>query len=287
MTITVTPVPEHIRAQLSANRLFVAIAVRSWGAAAAATNELIQNNYLRIQEAEADADERAFLGWEIVTAAVELSEILASALMHECNPRSAPFHSVDNPTLKAFFERVRGFGLSDEEASGFLRFRVPAGLNRAAIRVASLHGKVVMALQASVRDIATFWCTHAEKSARWFRHLPMSLSIEEGLAIAPDAVTDRDTVLADIAATPDRIETLIRVDEERRAFEYTALRLGDVRGARAVANVTSQLVLTWVANSGLDPMTRSDQRWLLPALTYGLNDDDKKVLERDGHYIIA
>jgi hypothetical protein len=287
MTITVTPIPEHVRAQLSANQHFVAIAVRSWGESAAATNQLIQSNFLRMQEPGHDADERAFLGWEILTAAVELSEILASALMHDRDPQSAPFHSVDNPTLNAFFEGVRDFGLSAEHASGFLRFRVPSGLGRAAIRVASIHGKVVSALQESVRETATFWCTHAEKSARWFRHLPLSLSNEEALTIAPDAGPDRDIVLAKIAAIPDRIETLVRVDEETRSFEHTALSLDNVRVARAIANVTSQLIVNWIATSGFDSMTGPNQRWLFPTLTYGLTPDEKKVLERDGHYIIA
>lgn len=57
MSLDVVAIPTHIRAQLAASSDFVFIALNSWRETAAATNELVQRNFTRMDHAS--AEERA------------------------------------------------------------------------------------------------------------------------------------------------------------------------------------------------------------------------------------
>jgi hypothetical protein len=284
MSLDVVAIPDHIRAQLAASSDFVLLALNSWRETAAATNELVQHNFALMEHAS--AEERAFLGWEIVTAAVEVSEIVGTVLLHMRDRHAAPFHAADNQTLKALFEQLRADSVSDAEARTLLRLRVPPGFGGRAIRVAWVQTKLVRTIQLAVTETARFWRTHTE-NARWWRHLPMSLTFEESLFVSPVAGPDRDAVLTAMEATPERVETLARMDEQEHVFEHTALRLGDVRGARGLASLASQLVINIIANMTPTAMPPSEERWLFPFLTRGLTLAEKKVLEDDGNYTLA
>lgn len=285
MSLETVSIPEHVRAQLAAQRVFVGHALGSWRDCAATTNELLRENFRRLGET-AEAEEKAFLGWEIVCAAVELSEIAATALRHARDPQSSPFHSADNPTLRAIFQSIKENGLPDLEARQFLRLRVPPGFGKAALRVVSVYSKLVARLQYVVRGIAEFWLMHAD-NARWFRHLPMSLTLAEAATIASDKGVGREEVVALIEATLDPLEVFALLDEKSRAIEYHALRMDDVRAARATAAWACELVINWIANFGFDPAMRQDERRLFPFLTAALTEAEKKVLETDGKYILA
>jgi hypothetical protein len=284
MSLDVVPIPTHIRAQLAVSSDFVLIALNSWRETAAATNELVQHNFARMKHVS--AEERAFLGWEIVTAAVEVSEIVGTVLLHMRNRHAAPFHAADNQTLKALFEQFRTDSVSDAEAWTLLRLRVPPGFSARAIGVARVQTKLVRTIQLAVTESARFWWTHSE-NARWWRHLPMSLTFEESFVVAPVAGPDRDAVVAEMAATPERVETLARMDEQKHEFEHTALRLGDVRVGRGLASAGSQLVINIIANMTPTAMAPSEKRWLFPFLTRDLTLAEKKVLADDGNYILG
>jgi hypothetical protein len=285
MSVEILTIPEHIRAQLAANSDFVLLALNSWRETAAATNELVRYNFERMERASTE-EEGAFLGWEIVMAAVELSEIVGTVLLHMRDRAASPFHAADNKALKALFDTLRSGAVSDAEVRTLLRLRVPPGFGTNAVRVAWVQTKLVRTFQLAIKETARFWWTHAE-NARWWRHLPMSLTWEESLVVAPVADQDRDAVLAEIEATPERIETLARMDEQQRAFEHTALRHGDVRGARGLASVASQIVINIIANASPTGAPASDERRLFPFLTRDLTPIEKKVLVDDGHYTLA
>src|SRR5688572_19944421 len=178
MSFDVVAIPAHIRAQLAASGDFVLLALNTWRQTAVATNELVQHNFARM--AHASAEERAFLGWEIVTAAVEVSEIVGTVLLHMRDRGAAPFHAADNETLKVLFEQFRADRVSDREARTLLSLRASRGFSTTSVRLESVQTKLVRTIQLSVVEIAEFWWTHWD-NARWWRHLPMFLTLEESL----------------------------------------------------------------------------------------------------------
>jgi len=283
MTLSVTPIPEHVRAQLAAHRGFVLIALNSWRETAFATNALLERNFERVMDEAVSAEERAFLGWEIVTAATELSEIVGTLLLYQRDPLRSTFHAADNPTLKSLFESLDITGISDAEARTFVGLRVPPGLGATSIRVASAQAKVVAKIRMAASDIARFWLTKSD-DARWWRHLPMSLTWDEVLVVSPPSDAERETMLAAMEATPERIETLARIDAKQNVYEHTALRLADLRFARGIASIASQLVINSIVNAELDELHSRDKRSLAPFLTRDLTRDEKKVLQDDGNY---
>lgn len=284
MTLTFKRIPPHIQAQLAANHHFTAMAISSWRESSFAANNLVERNFALIEKVS--TEERAFLAWEIVTSGVELSEMLATALLNRRDPRAVPFHAASNQQIERLFKEVSESGASHSEAVGFLRLRVPAGFGLDARRVVPIYERIVANIQLVLREIATFWCAQIE-NAHWSRHLPMSLTVAETALTFPEPDSGRDSVFAEIAATPDVIDTIARLDEATRSIEYVALRAGDVRAARAVANVASQLIVNWLANAGLDPNMRHEQRWLFPFALLGLSEQEKRVLETDGDYILS
>lgn len=284
MSLAVTPIPEHVRAQLAANSDFMLLALNAWRETAAATLDLVQHNVGRMEDAERDA--KAFLGWEIVTAAVELAEIVGTVLVHVRDRHASPFHAADNPTLRTLFDDFRTRSLPEEEVRKLLGLRLPPGFGAAAVRAGWVHTKVVQAFQAAVYGIAQFWQAHTN-DARWWRHLPMSLTWEESMAVSPMAGSDRDQLLAEIEATPERIETLARMDEQRRSFDHTALLAGQVRAAAGVASVAGQLIINIIANATPTGAPPSGERWLFPFLTRDLTPAERQILEDDANYHVA
>lgn len=285
MSLEVISIPEHIRAQLTADKHFVAHALNSWRACAASTHELLQQNFSCMEQTD-DADEKAFLGWEIVMAAVELSELAATVLRYARDPKASPFHSADNAALKGMFQGLAEIGLPELEARQFLRLRMPPGFGKAAIRMSPVYAKLVARFQIIASSIAEFWMLHAD-NARWFRHLPMSFTLSEVLVVAPEGDASRGAALAEVEATPERIEALALLDEKKRVIEYRVLRMGDVVAARSTAAIASQLVINWIVNCGLDTGMWPDERRLFPFLTANLTEDEKKVLEVHGNYLLA
>lgn len=257
----------------------------SWGSVAAAADDLVDRNFRRHNEAS-DADERAFLGWEVLTAGVEIAEIAATVIRHVREPEASRFHSADNRALKTLFNALAEDGFSSTEAFAFLRLRRLAGFSRPTVRAMWATGAVVENLREAVKGLSQFWLMQAE-NARWFRHLPMSLTVDEAAEVSNGHDPSHDFVAATITATPNRLETLAVIDEDTHQLTYTALRREDVHAARIAANVASQIVMNWFANAEKKDDPRPDQRWLLPFLTRRLSDAEKKVLEEHGRYTLA
>ncbi|HEY2093798.1 MAG TPA: hypothetical protein VGJ81_18150 [Thermoanaerobaculia bacterium] len=285
MSIERIVIPTHVRDEFARSQHLVLHALGSWLAPAASTYELVQANVRRL-ETTVDDSEKAFLGWEVVAAAVELAELVATLILHTRHPLTSLFHSADNQTLKALFASLAADDFSQSEGFRFLRLRSLRGFSRETIRTMAATGRVVENLRIAVNGISNFWLIHAD-NARWFRHLPMSLTVDEADEISSGEHPSHETVTREIEATANRVETLARMDESTRVLEYTALRMEDIRAARQVAATANELVMNWISNNPVDGRPRPNERWLFQFLTHRLTDAEKRALEQHGHYILA
>jgi hypothetical protein len=285
MSIEKIAIPPHVRDGMARSQQLVLHALSSWREPATSAYEMAQANVRRI-EATTDDSEKAFLGWEVVAAAVELAEMIATHIQHTRDPLTSLFHSADNQTLKALFTSLAADDFSSSEAFSFLRLRSLRGFSRETIRTMAATRAVVENMRLAVNGISTFWLIHAD-NARWFRHLPMSLTVDEADEVSSGEHPSHDTIERLIEATPNRVETFARMDESTRVLDYTALRIEDIRAARQVAGVANQLVINWILNNPLDGRPRPNERWLFPFLTHRLTEAEKRTLEEHGQYILA
>ncbi|HXH39387.1 MAG TPA: hypothetical protein VNN08_12230 [Thermoanaerobaculia bacterium] len=67
-------------------------------------------------------------------------------------------------------------------------------------------------------------------------------------AVEPGA-PGRDTVCEQIAAITECLEVIAQADAHLKVYEHRALQMEDVRNARSVVLVATQLVINWVGVS--------------------------------------
>lgn len=278
---TTLPIPFHD--QLTARPEFAAMCVSSWRETAAASLQSVSESIKAFETAQVP-DQRSYAAWEAVTGAVEMAEMFATALLNHRSPKSSAFHAATNPAFKAVFENVRTSRFSFEEARDLLRLRSPRATGRRGLAVTRAWIKLIEGVQEAGTFVATYWCSQIE-SARWFRHFPGSLTIEEALRIDIGGNPQRDDVIARIRATPDLVDVVCHFDSQR-GFHHVGLLREQVLSALAVATLTAELVVGWLVNAGMDPTMQPRKRIIFPHIHARLSDGDRALLRNSGYDLV-
>jgi len=273
MSIVTQHLPPEIARKLVAQPEFTAMCVSSWRYSAYAAGDLAVETYRAFNESS-DPEERAYLGWEIITSIVELTEMTATAWLSRTTPGGFAVHRASNKEIETLWTQIAANGADAADARSFLRLRGLGGFGPAAIAGALALGRVLLHVERLLRDLATFWRDQAP-NARWFRHFPATLTPDDAWRIDP--APDNADILRQMATVDDSIEFVTHMDDAR-SFHHTVLRQQDVRAAVALGDIAIQLVMNWLANSGLDPNEPADRRHLLPAIAIVLGPEERRIL---------
>src|ERR1051325_607312 len=82
----------------------------SWRNSAYATSEAVRRSFRRYR-ASADQSERAYRGWDIITSVVEMTEIVATAILNARDPTRFAVHQGSNKQIEALFTTLRDDGI--------------------------------------------------------------------------------------------------------------------------------------------------------------------------------
>lgn len=253
--------------------------VSSWRDAAYATSDGIRRSLRRYQGAT-DVEERAYLGWDIITAVFELTEMVATVFLSARYPDRYALHQAANDEIEALFMSVRDEGVTAEEVRSILRLSGPR-VDARVVPTLSVFESVVSRIQQLLRDLAVFWLEHIEH-ARWFRHYPATLTPDETWLI-DTASSEADRAMANaLVEAPGAIEIVTLM--KGTAFEHTLLREQIVVSAAFLGEVATQFVMTTLANAGLDPHALRKTS-LFPLFADHLTDDERNLLFSNGSYI--
>jgi len=280
MSLVETAVPAAIKDRIHETDGLRAMCFSSWRDSAYSTSEAIRASLRRYQSTSSQS-ERAYRGWDIVTSVVELTEIVASAILNARDAARFAAHQAGNDDIEGLFIGVRDSGISGAEVRKILGLQGPRGLDARAVQTFRIFEKVVERIALIVRDTAVFWLEHIEH-ARWFRHYPATLTPEETWTIDPK-VSEEDRARAEqLAAMPGAIE-LVTIMKDT-GFEHTVLREELVLSAAWLGDVITQFIMTILANSGIDP--RAPKRTsLFPGFLAHLTDAERELIFANGSYV--
>lgn len=282
MSVTEQKLSAKLASDLITRPEFVAMCVSSWRYGAYATGDLIVQTFNALPSV-ADANERAYLGWEILGQVVELTEMAATAWLNRREPTRFPVHQATNQQIEALWKAVRRDGVPLDEIRTFLRLSGPRGFTATAQRTARVYMRVLERVNLALRDIATFWTEHAA-NVRWFRHYPATLTPDEAWTVDRGSDEQRRQITEQMAQVPDALEFITHM-QDARVFEHTVLRMQDVAAGVQIGDAAIQLVMNWLANSGLDPSQPRHVRHLLPIFVRHLTPEERATLLLDGSYV--
>lgn len=279
MGVTVTDMPTILRTSVYGAAEFRAMCVSSWRDAAYATSDGIRRSFRRYKSAT-NAEERAYLGWDVITAVFELTEMVATVFLSGRHPERFAVHQASNDEIEALFTSIRDNGVTAEEVRSILRLTGPR-FDARAVRTLRVFESVVARIQQLLRDLAVFWLEHVEH-ARWFRHYPATLTPDETWLIDITSSEEDRAMANSLAEMPGAIEVVTLM--KGTAFEHTLLREQVVVSAAFLGEAATQFVMTTLANSGLDPRAPRKTS-LFPLFTEHLTDDERDLLFAAGSYI--
>lgn len=280
MSVIVTDMPAILRTSIYEAPEFRAMCVSSWRDVAYATSDGIRRTYRRFRSAT-DTEERAYLGWDIITAVFEMTEMVATAVLSARHPERFAVHQASNDEIEALFTSIRDDGVTGDEVRSTLRLMGPRGLDARAMRTLRVFESVVARIQQLLRDLAVFWLEHIEH-ARWFRHYPATLTPDETWLIDVTS-SDEDRAMAKtLAEMSGAIEVVTLM--KGTGFEHTLLREQVVVSAAVLGEVATQFVMTTLANAGVDPRAPRKTS-LFPLFLDHLTDDERDLLFTNGSYI--
>src|SRR6266516_2891111 len=78
----------------------------SWRNSAYATSEAVRRSFRRYK-VSADPCERAYRGWDIITSVVELTEMIATAILNARDPDRFAAHQASNEQIEVLFTSLR------------------------------------------------------------------------------------------------------------------------------------------------------------------------------------
>ncbi|HTD83450.1 MAG TPA: hypothetical protein VK648_06625 [Gemmatimonadaceae bacterium] len=252
----------------------------SWRDSAYNTSDAIRRSFRRYKASTAQP-ERAYRGWDIITAVVEMTEIVATAILNARDPLRFAAHQASNDQIEELFTSIRDHGISGAEVRNVLGLQGPRGLDATAMRTLRIFENVVERIALILRDTAVFWLDHIDH-ARWFRHYPATLTPEETWIIDKN-VSDADRAKAEeLAAMPGAIE-LVTIMKDT-GFEHTVLREELVVSAAWLGDVATQFIMNILANSGLD-VRAPKKTALFPGFLAHLTAEDRELLFANASYV--
>lgn len=280
MSLIETEIPAVIKDRIHETDGLRAMCFSSWRDSAYSTSEAIRTSFRRYQIASSQR-ERAYRGWDIVTSVVELTEIVASAILNAGDAARFAAHQASNDDIEGLFIGIRDNGMSGAEVRKILGLQGPRGLDARAVQTLRIFERVVERITLIVRDTAVFWLEHIDH-ARWFRHYPATLTPEETWII-DQQVSEEDRAMAEqLAAMPGAIE-LVTIMKDT-GFEHTVLREALVLSAAWLGDVVTQFIMTILANSGIDPRAPKKTS-LFPGFLTHLTDAERELLFANGSYV--
>jgi len=283
MSIVVQQLPEKLAADMLARPEFVGMCVSSWRYGAYATGDTIVHAFNALHGMP-DGAERAYLGWEIIGSVVELTEMAATAWLNRRAPSEFAVHQASNAQIEALWTDIRSNGAGVSEIRAFLHLNGPGGFSMQARRTVRVYERILDRVNLALRDIATFW-TEQAANARWFRHYPATLTPEEAGVIDSGNAEQRREIMAQMAAVTDALEFATHM-QDARSFGHTVLRKQDVAAAVQVGDLAIQLIMNWLANSGLDPSQPRNRSHIFPIFTRHLSANERAILTADGTYAL-
>jgi len=278
--LTVIDIPAGLRSHIYETPHFRGLCVSSWRYAAYTMHDAIRREY-REFKASSDQGERAYLGWFIITSVVEMTEMVATAILNAREPGRFAVHQADNSQIESLFTDVRDHGIGAEEIRSILGIRGPRGLNVTAIRALRVLESVIEQIQTVLQALAVFWLEHIEHT-KWFRHYPATLSPEEAWLIDREASEESRAKAAELMAMPGAIEIVTLMKEAN--FEHILLREQLVLEAVLFSDAATGFLLMSLFNAGLDPR-RAGKTTLFPQFLRHLNDDERAFLFVAGNYV--
>jgi hypothetical protein len=280
MSLVETEIPAAIKDRIHEADGLRAMCFSSWRDSAYSTSEAIRTSFRRYKTAPGQA-ERAYRGWDIITSVVELTEIVASAILNARDPARFVAHQASNEQIEGLFAAIRADGITGREVRSILNLHGPRGLDAKAIQTLRVFEKVVDRIALIVRDTAVFWLEHIDH-ARWFRHYPATLTPEETWIIDQNVSADDRAKADQLAAMPGAIE-LVTIMKDT-GFEHTVLREELVVSSAWLGDVATQFIMTILANSGIDPRAPKKTS-LFPGFLEHLTDTERELLFANGSYV--
>jgi hypothetical protein len=280
MSIVETKVPAALKDRIHEADGLRAICFSSWRNSAYSTTGAIRSSFRRYKLASSPA-ERAYRGWDIITSAVELTEMIATAILNARDPARFAAHQASNQELETLFTEIRKNGISPAEVCTILRLDAPPLVHQRAIQALLTFEKVVDRITRIVQYTAVFWLEHIDH-ARWFRHYPATLTPEESWIIDQNVSAQDRANAEELLAMPGAIE-IVTIQKDF-AFEHTVLREELVSTGMWLADAATQFIMMILANCGVD--TRKPKKKLLfPAFLNHLTDVERELLFSNGSYV--
>jgi hypothetical protein len=280
MSLIETEIPEVIQDRIYETPGFRAMCFSSWRNSAYATSEAVRRSFRRYK-VSTDPAERAYRGWDIITSVVELTEMVATAILNARDPDRFVAHQASNEQIETLFTNLRDQAISGAEVRKIVGLRGPRGLDALAVRCLRIFESVLDRVCLVLHDTAVFWLEHIEHT-RWFRHYPATLTPEETWMIDQNASADDRAIAAQLAAMPGAIEVVTLMKSP--IFEHTVLREELVVGAAWLSDVATQFIMMILANSGIRP-SAPPKTVLFPAFLAHLTDDERALLLTNRGYV--
>jgi hypothetical protein len=278
--LTVTDIPAIIRNKIYDSPAFRAMCMSSWRESAYATSAAIRRSHRRFK-ASGEQGERAYIGWDIILAVVEMTEMVATAILNARQPERFAVHQATNEQIEGMFTAIRDNGITGDEVRTILGLKGPRGMDARAVQTVRVFESVVERIRQILHDLAVFWLEHIEHS-RWFRHYPATLTPDETWLIDVNSSEEDRAMAAKLAAMLGAIEVVTIMKE--KGFDHTVLREQIVIGAAWLGDGATQFIMTALANSGIDPRAPR-KTYLFPAFVEHLTDDERELLFTNANYI--
>src|SRR5688500_3219222 len=111
MSLVETEIPAAIKDRIFETDGLRAMCFSSWRDSAYATSEAIRTSFRRYKTAPSQT-ERAYRGWDIITSVVELTEIVATAILNARDPARFVAHQASNEQIEVLFTAIRADGIT-------------------------------------------------------------------------------------------------------------------------------------------------------------------------------